>query len=395
MIILITGTPGSGKTAYAVDTLLDMAGTRPVFADGIPELKIDHVPCPPVSEWTHEADDPASATGKKISFTFPPNSIVVIDECQRVFRPRAAGRAVPAEVAAFETHRHLGIDFILITQHPSLVDANIRKLVGKHVHVRVTALGRYLYEWAEVGDPDSRASREIAQRNKYRLPKRAFDQYKSAELHTKHKFKIPTAVYVIVVGLASLIGMGYYLTNKVGDRLKPEGGNTAKITAPAGGAPGVSNSPGQPATNGQAKMTNEEYIAAYTPRFEGLPHTAPAYDQITAPQDAPIPMGCIERKKTGDCKCYDQQGNKYQTTQEICKQIMRDGYFIAWKQKNQEVQVSPSAAKAESAGQPVGPVAMVLGSGAPATGTTPSQSGQAGKDLPPRVPDDSKWRFKG
>ena len=135
MITLITGTPGSGKTAYAVSLLMEMAGSRPIYADGVPELVIDHQPCPPVSEWTYEADDPASATGKKISFTFPANSIVVIDECQRVFRPRSSGSKVPPEVAAFETHRHLGIDFILITQHPSLVDGNIRRLVGKHIHL--------------------------------------------------------------------------------------------------------------------------------------------------------------------------------------------------------------------------------------------------------------------
>jgi zona occludens toxin len=346
MITLITGTPGSGKTAHAVDLLLDMIGTIPVFCDGVTDLAIDHLPCPPVSEWTHEAEDKSSATGKKISFTFPPNSIVIIDECQRVFRPRPAGRAVPAEVAAFETHRHLGIDFILITQHPSLVDSNIKRLVGKHVHIRVTALGRYRYEWAEIGDPDSRGSREIAQRNKYKLPKRAFLQYKSAEVHTKHRFSIPTAVYVIGGGLALLGGISYYLVNSVGSRLKPDAPNVAKLTA---------STPGQvTATKSEnAPMTTAEYVEAYKPRINGLAHTAPAYDQITAPQEAPIPVGCIERPKTGDCRCYDQQGNTYRTTPQVCKTILTDGLFFAWKQTKEPAVISEkSTAAARQGGAP-------------------------------------------
>lgn len=391
MIILITGTPGSGKTAHAVDLLLDMIGTRPVFADGVTDLKIEHTPCPPVSEWTHEAKDTSSATGKKISFTYPPNSIVIIDECQRVFRPRSAGRAVPPEVAAFETHRHLGIDFILITQHPSLVDSNIKRLVGKHIHIRVTALGRYRYEWAEVGDPDSRVSREIAQRTKYKLPKRAFDQYKSAELHTKHKFSIPTAVYVIGIGLASLIGISWYLVNSVGSRLKPDGGNTAKITAPAGSQ---QIQPGAKADD--APMTAAEYVELHKPRITGLLHTAPAYDEITKPQDAPIPVGCIERPKTGECKCYDQQGNTYKTTPQVCKTVMTDGIFFAWKKPEpQLLKASPQAQG--MAVQPISSAALAIGGGAQATTTEPPRAASQGEPAtpPPRVPNESPWRFKG
>lgn len=393
MIILITGTPGSGKTAHAVDMLLDMIGTRPVFADGVTDLAIEHTPCPPVSEWTHEAYDASCATGKKISFTYPPNSIVIIDECQRVFRPRSAGRAVPPEVAAFETHRHLGIDFILITQHPSLVDANIKRLVGKHIHLRVTALGRYRYEWAEVGDPDSRTSREIAQRTKYKLPKRAFALYKSAELHTKHKFSIPTAVYVIAFGLISLIAISWYIVGSVGSRLKPDNGNTAKITAPAGNGP----APGHKPDN--APQTAQEYVDSYKPRITGLMHTAPAYDEITKPQDAPIPVGCIERPKTGDCKCYDQQGNTYRTTPQVCKTIMTDGLFFAWKKQPEPPPPSMKPAPQAQAMpvQAIAPGALAQSGGASATTDKPERPSSSVEPAspPPMVPKDSPWRFKG
>lgn len=328
MITLITGTPGSGKTAHAVDMLLDMAGKRPIFCDGVPDLVIEHQPAPPVPEWTIEAEDPSSATGKKISFTFPQNAIVIIDECQRVFRPRSSGSRVPPEVAAFETHRHLGIDFILITQHPSLVDGNIRRLVGRHIHIKTTAFGRYRFEWAEAGDPDSRASRDCAARSKYKLPKRAFSQYKSAELHTKTKIKLPMAVYVFGGALVSLAAAGWYIKGSIAAKLEPEkDSNVAKLTAQPGHALGK---PGAAIT---ATSTPAEYAAAYQPRLIGLPHTAPAYDEVTKPTDAPVPVGCIERPKTGECKCWDQQGNTYRTTPAVCVSFIADGMFIPWRAK--------------------------------------------------------------
>ena len=327
MITLITGVPGSGKTVQAVDILLDMVGTRPVFADGVPELKIEHQPCPPVNEWTEHAEDKSSATGTKVSFTFPPNSIVIIDECQRVFRPRNASAKVPDEVAAFETHRHLGIDFILITQHPTLLDANIKRLVGRHIHVRVTALGRYRYEWQQIGDPDSKASRELAHTTRYKLPKRAFSQYKSAELHTRHKTPIPKAVWVILLCVLALGGMGYYIKGSMAKKFGP-----AKLDNPTGQPVLVSSQPAQT----EKVLTAKEYVEQFKPRITGLLHTAPAYDQVTKPVEAPIPIGCVERKKTGDCRCYDQQGNHYQTTPAVCKTVLEAGIFFAWKKSGND-----------------------------------------------------------
>lgn len=355
MIILITGTPGSGKTAHAVDLLLDMAGQRPVFADGIPDLAIEHQPCPPVPEWTHDVPDAASATGRKTSFTFPPNSIVVIDECQRVFRPRSAASKVPPEVAAFETHRHLGIDFILITQHPSLVDGNIRRLVGKHIHIKVTAFGRYRFEWAEVGDPDSRASRDCAARTKYKLPKRAFSQYKSAELHTKNRIRLPNSVYVFGGALLMLVAAGWYVVNSIGAKLKPETGAITALTAPAG-QPGPSGKVTTMASRpADQPMTAAEYVEHYKPRLTGLQHTAPAYDEITRPVDAPIPVGCIKRVRTGDCRCYDQQGNHYRTTVQVCETVLNEGLFFAWKMASASSPVgSPPPPSSSASRSPAG-----------------------------------------
>ena len=149
MITLITGAPGSGKTLLGVSEILRTEADkgRQLIVDGVPELVIEHQPAQPLAEWTKVVVDPSSQDGKKLLFTFPEGALVFIDEAQRVYRPRAAGSRVPPEVAAFETHRHQGLDFVIVTQHPNLIDANVRKLVGRHLHVRdLDIFGRKVYE---------------------------------------------------------------------------------------------------------------------------------------------------------------------------------------------------------------------------------------------------------
>lgn len=338
MITLITGIPGSGKTSYVVDWLMKQQG-RPIFADGVPELKLTHEPCPPLKEWTYEKDDPASASGKKICFSYPPNSIVVIDEAQRVYRPRPVGSKVPPEVAAFETHRHEGLDFVLITQNPTLIDSNVRKLIGRHVHFRPTWAGRYMHEWNECADVESSNARSLAATTRYKLPKRAFDQYHSAVLHTKNKAKIPFVAYIFGAAIIAMCALLWHLYGRYQQISKPAAAATASTVSGA--------QPGQAGPQGHV-LTKHEYVAQYEPRIAGLPHTAPAYDQVTTPQDAPVPVGCIDSKKTG-CKCYDQQGTRYSTTEDICRQwIANNGFWIPWKKPDTPAVAAAVAPQAQT-----------------------------------------------
>jgi zona occludens toxin len=196
MITLITGEPGNGKTALVVKMLTEV-NDRPVFVMGIRDLQIPHEPVPPISEWTEHRPVPEDPSLTEAWFTFPPNALIVIDEAQKVYRPRASGSKVPDIVAAFETHRHTGVDFWLITQAPGLIDSNIRKLIAKHIHIRANFMGRRRYEWVGVGDPESKQSREIARSENYAPPKEVFGLYKSAEAHTKVRHKIPFYVYPV------------------------------------------------------------------------------------------------------------------------------------------------------------------------------------------------------
>jgi len=217
MITLITGTPGAGKTLYAVHAILakEAEGKRPIYVDGIPDLKLRHEPAQDVNEWHKWAPD---------------GSLIVVDEVQRVWRPMPSGARVPEPIQQLETHRHKGIDFIVITQHPNLMHQNVRRLVGKHIHLRRTALGVYLYEWPECANPDS--YKTAITKIRWSHPKKSFGLYKSASQHVKVSHRLPPAVYVIAGSVLFLTGSVYYLYHSISQKIAPPQAKQEQ-TAPA------------------------------------------------------------------------------------------------------------------------------------------------------------------
>jgi zona occludens toxin len=207
MITLLTGAPGTGKTAALVDLLRTIGADRPLFVFGLNGLKLAHVPLEDPTKWMEEVPDGAA---------------IVIDEVQQVWRPRGAGKAVPDHIAALETHRHRGLDFFLTTQGPNLLDSNVRALVGRHIHLRDLGwLGRWWYEWPECADQCRTGWRSAPIKKRYKLPKRIFDSYTSASMHIKPIRSFPTA---LVVAVAALGGTGYLawtMYGRVSSNLNP------------------------------------------------------------------------------------------------------------------------------------------------------------------------------
>lgn len=346
MITLITGLPGEGKTALAVAMMLEEQGKRPLFVSGIPELKIDHIPTPPLDEWTVEVPLEEDPTKTSHEFTFPPNSIVVIDESQRIYRPRAASSKVPPYVAAFETHRHTGVDFWLITQHPGLLDSNIKKLVKRHVHIRETPLGRYRYQWNECGDPDLKASRQLASSSRYKLPKKVFSLYKSADLHIARKSVKPLAFYLVIFCALLFLYFSYWAYSRYQDFVSV-GSNP--VQTPSSPVPSDFNfkSPSQRAD--AHPVTPQQYAESLEPRLAQLAHTAPAYDEITRPTRVPVPAGCVSTATR--CQCYTQDATPYAVDETLCRQVVKGGLFLAFDpegQRKQQVQGSLYASASPS-----------------------------------------------
>ena len=316
MINLITGLPGNGKTLFAIGHIKAWAEreNRPVFYSGI--------------NLTEEGK--AALGWTEIDalewYKCPPGAIVFIDEAQRVFRPRMHGKEVPKHVAELETHRHHGMDLVLITQHPMLIDNEVRRLAGNHRHV-VRMMGTQratIHEWSEVRqDCEKGPRRADSGKTIYTYDRAIYTLYKSAELHTV-KRKIPRIVYVVAL-LPFVVLAGIYYIYTFGKKVT----ETPNIPAAADAkASGQTTTPVRPVGDKPQFDPIEDlkhYVAMNTPRVQGLPHTMPKFDEVTKPIVAPVPVACVASAKK--CLCYTQQGTRMDVRDQQCRDIAEFGFF--------------------------------------------------------------------
>lgn len=238
MITIITGTPGAGKTLYTIAKLIkSVLGTTVTrtLDDGTKE----EIPRRVVTNINgllldHELIDASPEQGLNGWHTWAkPGDYIVFDEVQKPWPPRPAGSKVPPWIEALETHRHMGVDFVLITQNPMLIDRNVTALAGRHIHVRrFGGIGAAMtYEW----DHCSRSllySKALS-KGTWKYDKSVFKLYKSSELHTKPQSKIPPLVYVIGLAIAGglyLIPSTYSRIAEKADPLKSSQDKTAKAS---------------------------------------------------------------------------------------------------------------------------------------------------------------------
>jgi zona occludens toxin len=197
-MILITGTPGSGKTLFAVSKILELQKSHPdrqIFAD-IEGLKIPNVECSP-EDWRDTPD----------------NSIIFYDEAQQHERFRSGTSANKDEIVQkLQVHRHTGHDIYFITQSPRFLNAFVLDLIGEHYHLHrpYGAKLASVYYWRGAQkQPNSEAAKERSENNfNFVYPKEVFELYKSATAHHV-KFKIPTkiwATFAMAVFVACMVG---------------------------------------------------------------------------------------------------------------------------------------------------------------------------------------------
>ena len=325
MITVLTGVPGIGKTSYLVSMLLEdkQFHNRPIFVMGIPDLKLDHVPAPPVKEWTEMREDPDDPSLMLPYYTFPENAILIVDEAQRVFRARSASSKVPDHVAALETHRHTGIDIFLLTQGPTLFDPNIKVTCGRHIHITMTPLGlRKSIEWTTLqGSPDSPGTQKLGLTKPFKLKKKAFSFYKSSAHHTKPVRSFPWPVLWLLVPLV----LGYLTIPKFYHKWYGGGDMAAKPavaangqTAQGGAAAAVTPGAVAPAAgSAQAPVTAQAIFEQEAPRLAGRPETAPQYDSMRQVKVMPLAVAFVASKTR--CKAYTQQGTVVEMDDAMCR----------------------------------------------------------------------------
>lgn len=201
MLILITGKPGSFKTAKCASLAIDyLKAGRRVFTN-IDEFNYEGVEkLPENDDWTNT----------------PIGSVVIYDEAQQFEFLQYKGReklSSDHRVKELEVHRHTGHDIILITQSPSFLHNHVLSLVGEHYHLH-RAYGRSyadVFLWRYTAhSPDSTGAKNKAESHtKFKPDAKIFDKYKSTEVDT-HKLKIPPLYFKLGGFLACvLLLIGY------------------------------------------------------------------------------------------------------------------------------------------------------------------------------------------
>lgn len=325
MITVITGTPGAGKTLYAISKLLlPLIGTHvPVTdEDGVVTLH-------PRVIYTnirgllieHELIDAGDNQGLRDWHEWAkPGAVIVFDEFQKAWPPRPNGSKVPDDIQALDTHRHMGVDFILITQNVINTDRHVHGLVGRHLHVRRMANTHLciVYEW-------DHCSRQLLYaksltKQPWRYSKKVFKLYRSADAHTKQPRKVPGLVWFILAGVIGLAYLGPSTYNRLQERIA---GGTAKP------APAVQSAALASAIAPGAAASAEEKVSS----GEGV--ATPATKQ-------PVLAGCVRSKNR--CSCYDESGKLFanepgtcETMTETPKIVLAGGSF----QENKVYQEEP------------------------------------------------------
>lgn len=306
MLTLITGTPGAGKSLYAVwnfarpvpGSTVENAGQSVPrrLLSNIKDLLVEHekIDADSLNNWQTWAK---------------PGDVIIFDEVQEVWRSRAIGSKVPDCVAALETHRHMGVDLVLITQHPMLLDPNIRRLVNQHLHLRrITKTVAMVYEWDHADNPGN--TRTCVASKVWMHPKPAYKLYKSAQLHTKPTVRVP---FIVWFGLLAVAGLFFAAPNAWQRITGSMGGRLAEAkTADA-----------KPASSAPAKRSVEGGAAGPSGAVRGGPGDdlarSPAL-AASAPATGFKPVvlsGCIATPKK--CACLGSDGQPFPMAAEACQ----------------------------------------------------------------------------
>lgn len=379
MITGLTGLPGSGKTLYAVSKLLralvgavvrvkdaqDVEADVPrVIYSNINGLLVDHVKIGPGAEWLYDGKTKKwsqPVDGDKLGLAnwhewAKPGAVIVFDEVQKAWPLAPAGSPVPPCIEALETHRHMGVDFIVMTQHPMMIHANLVRLMGRHLHVRRMGNMRLavVYEWD--GCSRTLKYKDALAKESMRYDKSAFELYKSAEVHTKQPRRIPTLVFGAIFALVAVAGMGPWVASRVKDRISPppvvvKSVTTTLVEAPkavevGGGSPGEPAAPGGPVP------------------------------VVLAP---PSPVGCVSMQ--GRCVCFGAEGQELTLEPDACQsEVMRVRQVVFVNPAGSGLPRTPASGRVD--GELPGPFLAYEPGVSAAAAPLPERASFAGADYP-------------
>lgn len=381
METVLTGTPGNGKTAHAIDLCFfdksSMWYSLDKYVDGIAELKLEHFEFPDVKELKRKdfvvrsqvdseeyavwlPENPlyplyveALATAKTawdLWFLWAtPNSLLLIDEAQRYMRPRPAGSPVPLAIQMIEYHRHFGIHLFFITQKERLLHSNVRMLAGQHIHLTDGWRGRHRFEWPECKDSDSKSEKAVSAHTDYKLPKHVFPYYKSTVQHLSTSHKTPLYRKMMYLAGVVLLVLCYFIYQSFANPYKPKvsasqkSGEIVGAVSPASGVPAAVVLAGRPLD--------------FVPVVAGRPETAPAFDDLRKVVVMPVISACVQTASR--CYCYTQQGTRiFDMLEASCRQYLEKGQ--PFNPYAQPVQMAANASASDFSGMGDGKAGSIV-----------------------------------
>lgn len=338
-VYLITGKPGSYKSAFAMEQALKYIkdGRLVYFCNfrGLQAEKYGLNVLEHPNQWVEQE--------------YQQGAVFFIDEIQEFTREvptNAKTEDLPKWFTLLEKHRHLGYDFYVVTQHPMFIHTHIRRLLEKHYHMqRAEGLPfANKREWQQVCNEPENIDNATIKRGCtvtiYRPDKKVFDYYESTKLDT-HKLKVPRKLitYAILVLLGILIsvwlGSGFFKKYVLSDKTETTSQTTSNNTQNGENKPispydavavlddekiqlktQIVELQGQ--INEMKEQQQQSQIIDYDPN-QPLQHIDYQYQAKTQPYLS----GCIEFDRK--CECYTQQGSKLQVSYKDCKHIIKHG----------------------------------------------------------------------
>jgi len=322
MIYLITGAPGTGKTAHAL-TLLQ---TLPQYPDQVVVIGVKDYKGK--GQYFETLDD-------DFPFESYAGYCFLIDEAQDYWPSRVAGRPAPESLTFLPKHRHIGQDYILTCQFPTQLDVKLRHLVGRHIHLQKEALGVFLYESGSCQDnvkdfpPDSKRPRGSISE----ATKNIYNSMEGEETKLQgSRPRLPLKLWLVLGVVLSMMGLATFYLFKSDNIIKQFviGKDDPKQETMTGEFDPIGDIGRKMEPNKREQENKQEIKPLRLIRHPAELQAGNTDFPELAPQPR-IPVSCVKSIKK--CSCFDQNTQLIKgMSNERCTSLVsgQDGLVSSW-----------------------------------------------------------------